>query len=128
MTFRRLVIRPGSGQLGTDTFAWRGRGDESSFHTDLDPELRGFGDVPLAHRDLVTFATGVFLADRTVTRPKSWRRALELEVPVYDVAGWEGLADHFAETLEIPLLRLMATHLHAAARSAGADGRQAPRG
>ncbi len=101
MTFRRLVIRPGSGQLGTDTFAWRGRGDESSFHTDLDPELRGFGDVPLAHRDLVTFATGVFLADRTVTRPKSWRRALELEVPVYDVAGWEGLADHFAETLEI---------------------------
>jgi 7-cyano-7-deazaguanine synthase in queuosine biosynthesis len=101
MTFRRLVIRPSSGSLGTDTFAWRGRGDESSFHTDLDPELRGFGDVPLPHRDLVTFATGVFLADRTVTRPKDWRRAIELEVPVYDVAGWEGLAKHFAETLEI---------------------------
>jgi 7-cyano-7-deazaguanine synthase in queuosine biosynthesis len=101
MTFRRLVIRPGSGRLGTDTFVWRGRNGESSFRTNLDPELRGFGDVPLAHRDLVTFATGVFLADRTVTRPKSWRRAIELEVPVYDLASWEGLADHFAETLEI---------------------------
>jgi len=101
MTFRRLVIRPGSGPLGTDTFAWQGRGDESSFHTNLDPELRDFGDLPLLHRDLVTFATGVFLADRTVTRPKSWRRTIELEVPVSDVATWESLADHFAEILEI---------------------------
>lgn len=101
MTFRRLVIRPGAGQLGIDTFAWRGRGDESSFHTDLDPELRTFGDVPLPHRDLVAFATAVFLADRTVTRPKGWRRTIELELPVHDVAGWEGLADHLAETLEI---------------------------
>lgn len=101
MTFRRLVIRPGAGHLGIDTFAWRGGGDESSFHTDLAPELHSFGDVPLPHRDLVTFATGVFLADRTVNRPRSWRRAIELEVPVYDVAGWEGLATHFAETLEI---------------------------
>ena len=60
MTFRRLVIRPGSGQLGTDTFAWHGQG-ESSFHTDLDPELRSLGDVPLPHRNFVTFATAVFL-------------------------------------------------------------------
>jgi 7-cyano-7-deazaguanine synthase in queuosine biosynthesis len=101
MTFRRLVIRPGAGQLGTDTFAWRGLGDESSFQTNLDPELRRLGVVPFPHRDLVTFATGVFLADRTVTRPKGWRRAIELEVPVYDVAGWEALADNFGETLEI---------------------------
>lgn len=101
MTFRRLVIRPGSGPLGTDTFAWNGHGDESSFHTDLDPELRSLGDVPLPHRDFVTFAAGVFLADRTVARPKGWRRMIELEVPVYDVAGWAGLAGHFAETLEI---------------------------
>ena len=100
MTFRRLVIRPGSSQLGTDTFAWHDHG-ESSFRTDLDPDLRCLGDVPLPHRDFVAFATGVFLADRTVTRPKSWRRAIELEVPVYDVAGWTGVADHFAETLEI---------------------------
>jgi 7-cyano-7-deazaguanine synthase in queuosine biosynthesis len=101
MTSRRLVIRPGSGPLGADTFAWQGRSGESSFHTNLDPELRGFGDVPPVHRDLVTFATGVFLADRTVARPKSWRRAIELEVPVYNVAGWQGLANPFAETLEI---------------------------
>lgn len=101
MTFRRLLIRPVAGQLGTDTFAWRDPGYESSLFTDLDPELRSFGEVPLPHRDLVTFATAVFLADRTVTRPKGWRRSIELEVPVYDVARWEGLADDFAETLEI---------------------------
>jgi 7-cyano-7-deazaguanine synthase in queuosine biosynthesis len=100
MTFRRLVIRPGAGQLGTDTFAWRGRSDESSFHTNLDPDLAWFGDVPLPHRDLVTFAAAIFLADRTVNRPKGWRRAIELEVPVYDAAGWENLANHLAETLE----------------------------
>lgn len=100
MTLRRLIIRPGSGQLGTDTFAWQGT-DGSSFRTDLDPELRSIGRVPLLHRDFVAFATGVFLADRTVARPRSWRRAIELEVPVYDLAGWTGLAGHFAETLEI---------------------------
>jgi 7-cyano-7-deazaguanine synthase in queuosine biosynthesis len=101
MTFRRLVIQPDRGPLGTDTFAWQGRGGESSFYTNLDPELSDFGDVPLPHRDLVTYATGVFLADRTITRPKGWRRAIELEVPVYDVATWESLANYFAETLEI---------------------------
>jgi 7-cyano-7-deazaguanine synthase in queuosine biosynthesis len=100
MTFRRLLIRPGPGRLGTDAFAWHGHG-QSSFHTDLDPELRSLGDVSLPHRDFVTFATGVFLADRSITRPKSWWRAIELEVPVYDVAGWAGLAGHLAETLEI---------------------------
>jgi 7-cyano-7-deazaguanine synthase in queuosine biosynthesis len=101
MTFRQLVIRPGPGPLGTDTFAWRGRSDESSFHTNLDPELRCLGDVPLPHRDLVTFATGVFLADRTIPRPKDWRRTIELEVPVHNVAGWTARESHFAETLEI---------------------------
>ena len=100
MTLRRLLIRPDVGRFGIDTFAWHGHG-ESSFLTDLDPELSSLGDVPLPHRDFVAFATGVFLADRTVPRPTSWRRAIELEVPVYDVAGWEGLVGHFAETLEI---------------------------
>jgi len=100
MTVRRLLIRPGSDQLDTSTFAWQGP-DGSSFRTDLEPELRSLGGVPLPHRDFVTFATGVFLADRTIERPKSWRREIELEVPVYDVFGWAELADHFAETLEI---------------------------
>jgi 7-cyano-7-deazaguanine synthase in queuosine biosynthesis len=101
VTFRRLVIGPSVGRLGTDTFAWRSTRDESSFHTNLDPELRWLGDVPLAHRDLVAFATAVFLADRTVGRPRGWRRSIELEVPVYDVARWEALADHFTGLLEL---------------------------
>ena len=100
MTFRRLVFQPGPGGLGTDTFAWL-RGGESSFLTDLDPELRSLGDVPRPYRDFAAFATGVFLADRTVARPKSWRRPIELEVPVYDATGWTELADHWAQTLEI---------------------------
>ena len=116
MTFRRLVFQPGPGGLGTDTFAWL-RDGESSFLTDLDPELRSLGDVPRPYRDFAAFATGVFLADRTVARPKSWRRPIELEVPVYDVAGWTGLADHWRADAGDPLVRLLAAHLHAAARA-----------
>jgi len=101
MTFRQLVIGSGPDYPGTDTFVWRRAKGESSFHTNLDPELRWLGEVPLAHQDLVAFGTGVFLADRTVARPTSWRRSIELVVPVYDVAGWERLADHFADTLEL---------------------------
>jgi len=101
MTLRRLVMEPAPIPLGTDTFVWRSARGESSFHTNLDPELRWLGDVPLPNRDLVAFATSVFLADRTVGRPKGWRRTIELEVPVYDVAGWQGIADHVAETLEL---------------------------
>lgn len=100
MTFRRLLFQPGPGGLGTDTFAWLHDG-ESSFLTDLDPELRSLGDVPHPYRDFAAFATAVFLADRTVARPKSWRRPIELEVPVYDATGWTELADHWAQTLEI---------------------------
>ncbi len=101
MTFRRLIIGQAPTPLGTGTFVWRRARGESSFHTNLDPELRWLGDVPLPHRDLVAFATAVFLADRTVARPRGWHRSIELEVPVYDVAEWERLADHFAETLEL---------------------------
>lgn len=101
MTLRQLVIGSGPDHPGIDTFVWRRAKGESSFHTNLDPELRWLGEVPLAHRDLAAFGTGVFLADRTVARPTSWHRSIELVVPVYDVAGWERLADHFAATLEL---------------------------
>lgn len=101
MTYRRLIIGAHRGTLGTDTFVWRPTSGESSFNTNLDPELRSFGDVPRPHRDLVAFAAAVFLADRTVPRPRSWHRAIELEVPVYDVARWEGQAEQLAETLEL---------------------------
>jgi 7-cyano-7-deazaguanine synthase in queuosine biosynthesis len=53
------------------------------------------------HRDLVTLASGVFLADRTIKRRKGWRREIDLEVPVYDVDGWEAQSTVFAQILEI---------------------------
>ncbi len=102
MTYRRLIIGPtAGGKFGTETFAWRSARGESSFHSDLDPELRWLGEVPRAHKDFVAFATAVFLADRTVKRPRGWHRSIELEVPIYDLAGWDGLADHFAQTLKL---------------------------
>lgn len=100
MTFRRLVFLLGADRLGTDTFAWLSPG-ESSFLTDLDPDLRCLGDIPRLYRDFAAIATAVFLADRTVARPKDWRREIELEVPVYNAAGWAGIVGHLAETLEI---------------------------
>src|SRR6516165_7609515 len=100
MTFRRLVFQLGADRLGTDTFAWLSHG-ESSFLTDLDPDLRCLGDIPRLYRDFAAVATAVFLADRTVARPKNWRREIELDVPVYNAAGWTGTAGHLAETLEI---------------------------
>lgn len=101
MTFRRMIVGPTTARLDTDTFVWRSVRGQSSFQTNLDPELRGLGDVPLPHRDLVAFATAVFLADRTIKRRTGWHREVELEVPVYDVAGWEALAHQLAETLEL---------------------------
>lgn len=100
MTARRFLIRP-SGALGKNAFAWRGTSGESSFHTNLDPELRCLGDVPRPHRDLVAFAAAVFLADRTIPRPTSWRRSIELEVHVYDPDRWTGIGDDLARTLDI---------------------------
>ena len=103
MTSRRLLIRPPASGRGFSTaeFVWRrGRG-QSSFHTNLDPELRDLGAVPLPNRDLVALATGVFLADRTIERPRSWERAIELEIPVYDPDRWNSVAAALTTTLEV---------------------------
>lgn len=95
---RRLVIRP-KGTLDSDTFGWNGLTGESSFHTNIDPELRVIGKVPKPHQDLVALATAVFLADRTVSRPKAWRREIELHVPVFDVDGWSAIAGILTDAL-----------------------------
>ncbi len=103
MTSRRLLIRPPASGRGfsTEEFVWRrGRG-QSSFQTNLDPELRNLGAVPLPNRDLVGLATSVFLADRTIERPRSWEREIELEVPVYDPDRWNRVAAALATTLEV---------------------------
>jgi hypothetical protein len=103
MTARRLLIRPPASGRGfsTEEFVWRRGHGQSSFHTNVDPELRNLGAVPLPNRDLVAVATGVFLADRTIKRPRSWEREIELEVPVYDPDRWNSVTALLATTLEV---------------------------
>lgn len=101
MSQRQLLIRPGDEALSTQQFAWRDRSVECSFLTDLDPDLGGIGNVPVPNRDLVAVATAVFLADRTTRRPRGWRRAIELEVPVYDPAAWAAVSDDLSATLRL---------------------------
>jgi 7-cyano-7-deazaguanine synthase in queuosine biosynthesis len=74
---------------------------ESSFHTNLDPELRVLGDVSPAHQDVVALAGAVFLADRTIPRPRAWRRSIELKVPVYDPDTWTGIEPALSATLDV---------------------------
>jgi hypothetical protein len=58
--------------------------------------------VPQPNADLVALAVLTFLADRTVARPtRGWERQIDLDLPVYNVKGWESLAPDIATTLEI---------------------------
>jgi hypothetical protein len=105
MTSRRLIIAgdwPRSSPLTTDEFLWRAATDETSFLTRLGPQLAAIGQVTEPNVDLVALAVLTFLADRTVRRPsKGWEREIELDLPVYDVEGWQALAGDIAKTLEI---------------------------
>jgi 7-cyano-7-deazaguanine synthase in queuosine biosynthesis len=105
VTGRRLIIGgtwPRTRPLTTAEFLWRASSDESSFHTRLDPQLAGIGSVPAPNTDLVALAVLVFLADRTIRRPsKGWERAIELELPVFDVDRWQSMGTDLCHTLEI---------------------------
>jgi 7-cyano-7-deazaguanine synthase in queuosine biosynthesis len=105
VTSCRLIIGgtwPRSRPLTTEEFLWRAASNETSFHTRLGPRLAAIGEVPKPNVDLVALAVLTFLADRTVRRPsKGWEREIELNLPVYDVDGWQALAPDIARTLEI---------------------------
>jgi 7-cyano-7-deazaguanine synthase in queuosine biosynthesis len=101
MTARRLLIESKRTKFTTEEFVWRAAAGRSSFATSLDPDLRSIGEVSLPHRDLVAVAAAVFLADRTIARPRGWQRQIELDVPVYDVSKWASVGDDLAQTLEI---------------------------
>jgi len=114
MTSRRLIIGdslPRSRPLTTDEFLWRAASDGTSFHTRLGPQLAAIGEVPEPNVDLVALAVLTFLADRTVRRPsKGWEREIELDLPVYDVDGWQAIEPDIARTLEILTADTWALH------------------
>lgn len=102
MTSRRLWLHaiPSNHKVSTDDILWRAPPTESSFRVSIDPELRQLGDVPEANRDMVAFAIAVFLADRTVARPREWERNIDLDVPMYRAAKWRGLSSDPEQMLE----------------------------
>jgi hypothetical protein len=88
--------------MTTGEFLWKDPASgPSSFHVNLDPELRELGEVPRPNRDLVAFAVAVFLADRTVSRPRAWERDIELQVPVSAVSRWRALERDLAAMLNV---------------------------
>jgi 7-cyano-7-deazaguanine synthase in queuosine biosynthesis len=103
MTGRRLIISgswPRQRPLTNGEFLWRAAHSETSFHTRLGPQLANIGAVPEPNIDLVALSVLTFLADRTVPRPKDWAREIDLDIPVYGVDDWQGLAPNIAATLE----------------------------
>ena len=102
MTSRRVLIHSELRDLTADDFLWRiGEAGESSFHVSIDPELTQFGEVPRPNRDAATLGVGVFLSDRTVPRPRSWERGIDLELPVYAVSNWRSSAGRVESLLNL---------------------------
>ena len=73
---------------------WRPHQSETSFLTNLEPDLASIGEVPDSNADLLSVALVAFLADRTIRRPgKGWARSVDLTLPVYNAAVWESTAE-----------------------------------
>lgn len=88
---RRLTINPSAipADLTRDEVIWQDPPSPSSFHSSLSPSLAELGATPPKNRDVVWLTTLVFLADRTVKRPKNLTRDLLLDVPVSSPDAWE---------------------------------------
>lgn len=99
---RRLLVDPVPplAEPGREDIIWSTPPGESSLHTNLDPRLGLFGDVPAANRDAVWLATLVFIADRTLRRPRGWSRTIDLDLPASDPDVWNGQTDTVAHTLD----------------------------
>lgn len=98
---RRLLINPDPlpDRPGREEIIWSSETAESSFHTNLAPDLRLLGNVPDANRDAVWLATLVYIADRTVKRTRDWSRTIDLQLPVHDLDTWNRQADELTQTL-----------------------------
>lgn len=92
-TLRIPTRLPSLKKLGSDEFLWRPKAEETSFLTNLGPQLAQIGAVPPPNADFVSLAVLAFLADRTIKRPaKGWERAIEIRLPVFDASTWTDLA------------------------------------
>ncbi len=104
MSDHRLLLQASGAalsRLSVNDLLWRPRGERSSVATTLGPRLEGLGPVPALHADFVRLAGLVFFCDRTVPRPRSFRRALDLDVAVSDPARWRPYATRLAALLQV---------------------------
>lgn len=101
MNTKRLLINSAQAPLTLDDFAWHESATgPQSFWVDIGPYLEHLGAVPLVDRDAVWLATAVFLADRTVDRPDSWERQLEIIVPSSNPEAWNAVGAEIEELLK----------------------------
>ena len=104
MSAHRLLLHATGGALAglsANDLLWRPHGEQSSVATTLGPRLEGLGPVPPLHVDFVRLAGLAFFCDRTVPRPRTYRRVLDLDVAVSDPGVWEPHAGQLAALLQV---------------------------
>lgn len=101
-TTRRLIVDPPAAAPdppSREELLWRDPPAPSSFRTSVGSGLAELGEVPPPSRDAVWLTTTVFVADRTVSRPKSKTRDMAVDVPVSEVAAWTDQAAELEDIL-----------------------------
>ena len=100
MVSKRLLIDSSQLPLTADDFVWRQPAEgPSSFRVSIRPCLEDLGTVTSANKDAVWFAVTTFITDRTVKRPDSWERPLEIIVPSADPDAWNAISHEVEEML-----------------------------
>src|SRR2546423_12865548 len=61
--------------------------------------LRSRLAIPAAALDLLKVAAAVYCADRLTTRPGTWTRSIELNVPVREPELWGAVGDELVEAI-----------------------------
>lgn len=100
MNTKRLWTNAAPTTLTIDDFLWRRPSDgPQSMQANIGPNLAEFGAIPAANRDAVWLATTVFLADRTVSRPKGWERDFQIVIPSTNPDIWNAARGEIDEIL-----------------------------